>query len=111
MALLVLERGLITAPVGMELARPLLEQPEPAGVEHQVGGAARLAPADQASVLQDLYVLVDRWKRQVSHPGEVADGARLQAQNVNDLPPVRVCESPQHTIERGRALGVTFHIT
>src|SRR5690349_18400855 len=72
----------------MELAHPGLKQPEPPRVKGQVGRAAGLAAADQPRVLQNLDVLVDRRERQASHPGELADGAGLQAEDVHDLAPV-----------------------
>src|ERR1700745_260362 len=84
-ALVVLEGRLVAAPVGMELAHPVLKQPEPLRVEGQVGRAAGLAAADQAGVLQDLDVLVDRRERQASHPGELAGGAGGHAGGVEHL--------------------------
>src|ERR1700737_4283400 len=94
-ALVVLEGRLVAAPVGMELAHPVLKQPEPPRVKGQVGRAAGLAAADPTRALQNLDVRVDRRSRQASHPGELADGAGLQAEDVNDLAPVRVRERLQ----------------
>src|SRR5690348_2272404 len=80
-AVVILEGRLVAAPVGAELAGPVLEQPEAPRVQDQVGRPAGLPAADQARVLQDLDVLVDRGKRQAPHPGELADGAGLQAED------------------------------
>src|SRR5215467_6310764 len=110
-ALVVLEGRLLAAPVGMKLARPVLKQPQPSGMKDQGGGAAGLAAADQACVLQDLDMLVDRRKRQASHPGELADGAGLQAENVNDLTPVRVRQGLQDAVEHGRGAVFVCHIS
>ena len=110
-ALIILERRLIAAPVGMELAHPVLKQPEPSRIEDQVGRAAGLAPGDQAGIFQDLDVLVDRRKGQASHPGKLADGAGLQAKDVDDFTPVRIRERLQHAVQHDCGVVCVCHVT
>jgi hypothetical protein len=87
------------------LGGPLLDRPEPGGLQPAGAHAALLLRAHEAGLLEQLQVLADGGDGDPQRLGQPRDRLRSQRQTTQDRPPRRVAQRLEDAIDLHRHPG------